>query len=230
MKTRKWVIIYLVSLALAGCGGVSDFDDDDACKNAGYAIASRTLDCTSNPTLANERYLSMRRSTRCTAKSIGETEFKCGNDPKCGLTQFTCAVMLNKTTCAEVASYGDDIDRWLAHSGYCANIMTHADGTALARPLASDNIQDNMVCAHAAEAMFSLRVDVCHEEDVSTNPAEQLNATYRCTAQWPDGTSPPEALGRGCPAGDLTCADVVGKTYAEIAAASPGCAQIMVLR
>src|SRR5438270_13982830 len=115
MSQQGWVGPLLAALLASACGGVSDYQDDDACKSAGYSIASRTLDCTGSLHLANSRYVSLLRSTRCTAHDLAKG-FTCMEDdpPSCDdVNPFMCAVMINEVTCAEVASYGDDIERWL---------------------------------------------------------------------------------------------------------------------
>ena len=120
-RQMRWHICLLFVSAvgcLSNCSGVTDLKDNEPCKNVGYSIASRTLDCTSDPALANARYESFHRATRCQAAQGGEADFE-------------CAISLNEATCAEVETYGDDIDLWLARTDTCAAILLHADGSEL---------------------------------------------------------------------------------------------------
>jgi len=108
----------VVAAASGGCSGVADLSNDEPCKNVGYSIASRTLDCTSDPVRANARYESFRGSTTCIVTQASEVDFE-------------CAISVNEATCEDVAMYADDIDLWLSRSASCATILTHADGSAI---------------------------------------------------------------------------------------------------
>jgi hypothetical protein len=124
-----WLAVSLIT----ACGGVDDFHDDEPCKQAGYAIASRTLDCTSDADLSDARYEALIASTRCVAGNLNTTEFKCNGDPHCGVNNFTCAVELNKVDCATVKAYGSDMRMWITHNGACTDILKQPDGATFTR-------------------------------------------------------------------------------------------------
>lgn len=107
-----------VALA-AGCSGQYDVDRDEPCRNAAYAIASKTHACTGDVDLSNRRYEQARAQFRCTVAT-----------PK--LNDFLCSSDINDMGCDEVKACGDDLERWLSRpTRSCHPILEHADGRAL---------------------------------------------------------------------------------------------------
>jgi hypothetical protein len=107
-----------LGLVCLSCAGVTDISDSEPCKNVGYSIASRTLDCTDDPDLANARYKQFQQGTRCELSDVVPEN-------------FDCAIEINTATCDEVAAYGDDLEKWLARSASCSGILNQADGREL---------------------------------------------------------------------------------------------------
>lgn len=124
-----------------------DLDSDEPCKNAFYAVASRTHACTGDSDLSNDRYEAVDKRYKCTIN--GEPT----------LPQFLCASAINNLTCEQVKRYDDDYERWFAASAECSLIMVHADGSKLPTPTGGPTVQidpnltANPVCAAAISAM-----------------------------------------------------------------------------
>lgn len=98
---------FVVSLLLT-CKGYEELEPDDVCQETGFSIANRTLTCTDDTELGNERYERFRDQYRCIAKL----------DVNDGAL-FDCAISLRKLSCADVEKFGDDLDAWLAYGNGC---------------------------------------------------------------------------------------------------------------
>lgn len=99
----------------AGCrDNFSDPDAQDPCDQVGYAIALRTLDCTSDDARANERYEEFAETYGCAAR--GEVE----------VSDYRCAVGVMETACPAVV--GDPLDEWLAATDGCGELLPGLGG------------------------------------------------------------------------------------------------------
>jgi hypothetical protein len=130
-------------LLLAGAGGCRrSLPEDALCKEVGYAIAGRTVQCTGDEALGNARFEAF------------EDDYTCVDVPVENLTQDTaapvapqnlyhCPLALRNLPCELVIEYGDDLDRWLTASPVCAYITSPDGGsTDSAPPTADSGVSD----------------------------------------------------------------------------------------
>jgi hypothetical protein len=100
----------LVALFFAACSTQVELSPSEVCDNVGYAIASRTLDCTSSATLANARYDAFTATMKCGAT-------------KALTADFACSYAVGTASCSEVLALRDDFSAWLARSSTCAHLF-----------------------------------------------------------------------------------------------------------
>ena len=89
-----------LALTAAACTNESDREAADVCEQVGFAIASRTLACSGDTTLANSRFEDFQASTQCTSDSVADL-------------YFSCVRAVNAKSCPEVTQLADDFDRWI---------------------------------------------------------------------------------------------------------------------
>lgn len=116
------LLVGLAVIATAACDQIQPIDPEQPCLEAGYAIASRTHDCTGDAELANERYRAFEEQFDCIPRDV-ET------DPFADL--FRCSLILSQQTCAKTDELADELDAWLALSPACGLVIQNADGTPL---------------------------------------------------------------------------------------------------
>jgi hypothetical protein len=110
------------ALVLAGCGrALAPVEDDQPCREAGYAIARRTEECTGDRELANARYERF------------ETEWVCiptpPDDPDLApiaADLYGCAGTISSLSCDVVEELGDDLARWLGVDPACGYVVEPA--------------------------------------------------------------------------------------------------------
>lgn len=99
-------------LLLFGCA--STLDPEDFCREAGFAIAARTQECTGDDALAERRYEAFEAAYTCEAFDPADTG---------GLVKpedlYACPLAIRNLPCELVATYGDDLDLWLTASPVC---------------------------------------------------------------------------------------------------------------
>lgn len=114
------VPIVLSLLVLAGCSPIEPMPPDQPCREAGYAIASRTLSCTGDAKLSQDRYDSFRKDFTCIEWETTDPRFDVDFGPE---DLFGCAFVLSNLPCELVDQYGDDLDAWLAATDSCALVV-----------------------------------------------------------------------------------------------------------
>lgn len=121
----RWVrggLILLGALGSSGCcGGPYDMEKDEPCRQAGYAIASRTFACTGDGKLANERYLAFQKDFTCKAESLSANSFRCVKN-------------LNDLSCESVALHGDRLEAWVGSSHECMSLVGSSTRTIRPAP------------------------------------------------------------------------------------------------
>ena len=111
------------ALALIALGaGLSacnrSLDDDAWCKEAAYAIAGRTEECTGDSALATARYEAFFDAYTCVEvppESLAEDT--AGAVAPQNLAH--CALAIRNLPCELVAEYGDALDRYMTASPVC---------------------------------------------------------------------------------------------------------------
>lgn len=129
--------VRFAALALAGCPSLEALPPEQPCVEAGYAISSRTFECTGDEALANARYLAFREAFTCVpippwhlvegpegAHLEGETGLLQWDPPDA----FHCAFAIRQLPCEQVELYGDDLDQWLTCSAACARVTDPVEG------------------------------------------------------------------------------------------------------
>lgn len=108
--------------ALGGCAPIKPMEPDLPCREAGYAIAARTAECTGDGELAQARYEQFRKEFEC-------IEWK-GDDPRFDETGgpeaedlFSCAFTIRNLPCETVKELGGDLSAWLATDPGCSWVV-----------------------------------------------------------------------------------------------------------
>jgi hypothetical protein len=94
---------------------------DEPCRQAGYAIASRTYACTGDSGLANDRYLAFSR------------DFTCKNE-RTSADALLCAGELNELSCESALAFGDRLEAWVGSSVECMLILGSSTRTIAPSP------------------------------------------------------------------------------------------------
>lgn len=106
--------------ALAACN--RSLDDDAWCKEAAYAIAGRTEECTGDSALASARYEAFFDAYTCV-----EVPPESLADDTAGAVApqnlAHCALAIRNLPCELVDAYGDALDRYLTASPVCALLV-----------------------------------------------------------------------------------------------------------
>lgn len=121
----------MTALLLLGACVLQPMDPEAPCEEAGYAIARRTLECTGDTDLANERYLLFEEQTVCIPVEWNEQgELTSGPGANTGtavVDVFHCAFVIGEIPCEHALQYGDDIAAWLSVSQACAYVVAPAE-------------------------------------------------------------------------------------------------------
>ncbi len=118
----------LVALAaLAGCDSISPMPVDLPCREAGYAIAARTAECTGDIALGERRYERYRAQFACIEWSADDPAlWDTGNVGAEDL--FSCSFTIRNLPCEVVADLGDDIEAWLSTDPGCTWVAREKGG------------------------------------------------------------------------------------------------------
>jgi len=116
--------------ALMGCHPLEAMSPDQPCVEAGYAISSRTFECSGDPELANDRYRDFEKQFACIEWDVTDPETFNPNSREKDL--FHCALEIRGLSCGTVDNYGKDLDAYLTHSPACNLVITYKDGSPLA--------------------------------------------------------------------------------------------------
>lgn len=114
---HRLTLAIVLAAAVAACTNESDREAGDVCEQVGFAIASRTLACSGDTTLANSRFEDFQASTQCTSDSVADL-------------YFSCVRAVNTKSCAEVTQLADDFDRWIDTSSTCPPLFGRGPGGA----------------------------------------------------------------------------------------------------
>ena len=123
-------MMVLLGVLGLGCAWLVPVDGDSPCREAGYAIARRTFECTADADLANARYDLFLAETECIPLTYDE-QGNVTSGPGAGSgvkaeDTYHCAFLLGELACEVVEALGDDIDAWLASSDACAYVIEEA--------------------------------------------------------------------------------------------------------
>lgn len=119
---RPAVVVGL-TLGVGTVGCTQALEPDHLCREVGYAIAGRTVQCTGESSLAEARFDALLAGYTCrpvSGESFGEDT--AGRVAPQEL--FHCPLAIRNLPCEKVDEYGDDLDRWLEASPACAWIFT----------------------------------------------------------------------------------------------------------
>lgn len=118
------LLLAVAGVALTSCDPIDPMPPDQACREAGYAIANRTLTCTGNATLSQTRYDRFRKDFTCIEWEPDDSRYTVDFGPE---DLFGCAYVLSNLPCELVDLYGDDLDTWLRATDSCA-LVVELDG------------------------------------------------------------------------------------------------------
>jgi hypothetical protein len=122
----------LCLLAATGCASLHALPREQPCVEAGYAISSRTFECTGDAELANARYLQFEKEYDCVPLApwhldTGTMGSRIEGDTGALTLQpqdaFHCAFAIRQLACELVEGYGDDLDQYLASSDACGWVV-----------------------------------------------------------------------------------------------------------
>ena len=107
-----------LGLAWACSVNLEPMPEDEPCTSVGYSIASRTLACTGDQTLATERFDAFQREFRCNPWShvVGSS------------APFECSRQVNQLWCDRFTTCADDLHCLLREVDECLTLLTPADG------------------------------------------------------------------------------------------------------
>jgi hypothetical protein len=115
------------------CQGYEEPDGNDACQEAGYAIANRTVTCGGDRDTGNERYRSLFRQYTCIAQFgvyVDPVDSVDGTPPAPVPNQippgaaFGCSVAIRQISCDQASRNGDSIASWLGAAPTCGQIFS----------------------------------------------------------------------------------------------------------
>jgi len=122
----------LCALPLAlvlSCTSLKTMPPDLPCREAAFAMAARTEECTGNLELANKRVDLFFKDYVCIDADVTDPEM---NNPAVHpLDWFNCAFAIREMPCELVEEYGNDIDRYLTQSDACTWVIARKDGKNL---------------------------------------------------------------------------------------------------
>jgi len=110
-----------VTLVWACSVSLEEMPNDEPCTSVGYSIASRTLACTGDEALANERFEAFRKEFTCNAWTY---------DPEAGNASgpFACSRDVNQLWCDRFTTCASDLHCLLREVDACLTLLTPADG------------------------------------------------------------------------------------------------------
>lgn len=106
-------------LSLGGCKLIEPMPSDQPCKEVGWAIASRTHDCTGDVALANDRYEAFRDAAECIEWEADDPAL----DAVGAEDLFSCAFTIRNLPCETIDELGDDLGAWLEVDEACAWVV-----------------------------------------------------------------------------------------------------------
>ena len=116
---RLGLLAAISILAVGACNPLTELPSERVCEEVGYAIANRTLACTGDTTLANDRYDLFEAEYACRAGENADEPVQ---------SFYTCPGSIRKIPCEQVTVWGDDLDKWLQVDPVCGEFLTHNDG------------------------------------------------------------------------------------------------------
>lgn len=120
--------IGLCTLVCLSC--FEDLPGDEVCRDVGYSIANKTLECTDDVSLSNERYENFMKQYHCLVSDLPSDEALLDgviSDPPRDLVgeQYECASGILNLTCAQIGAFGEDYSKWLVSaSPHCAEVYS----------------------------------------------------------------------------------------------------------
>lgn len=109
---------------LVGCTLVEPMPGDQPCKEVGWAIASRTHDCTGDVALANDRHAAFDDRAECIEWEADDPAL----DEIGAEDLFSCAFTLRNLPCETIEALGDDFEAWLETDEACAYVVSLKGG------------------------------------------------------------------------------------------------------
>jgi hypothetical protein len=101
---------------LTACGeSYKGMGRDQVCRDTGYAIAARTLDCEGDSDVAEARYNAFLEDYECLVKDLQR-------DPVD--VYYHCVAEISAASCTQVRRFEDDLPRYLALSPACAQFLS----------------------------------------------------------------------------------------------------------
>ena len=117
---------------LAGCSNLKQMPPDLPCREAAFAIASRTEECTGDLELASARVDAFQETYTCIAVDTTDPVF---DGPAIAVEDlFDCSFSIRELPCELVEEYGDDLELYLLNSPSCTWIIARNDGEPLGNP------------------------------------------------------------------------------------------------
>lgn len=110
----------LLALFLLGCS--HPLPTDQYCKEAAWAIAGRTQECSGDIELAEARYLEFFEQYECVEFDIEDYD----SAPIAYENLFHCPLAIRALPCELAEDYADDLDRWMTASPVCAYLVEPA--------------------------------------------------------------------------------------------------------
>lgn len=108
--------------AVASCGGIEELPKDQPCRDVALSIAQRTMDCTDDADLAQERLDAFDQRYSCVEVDVAKDDVG---------KLYHCSSMVGGMTCDAVEKAGDDLDQWLTVSPACYIVIRRKDGSPL---------------------------------------------------------------------------------------------------
>jgi hypothetical protein len=124
----------LLAVWMVSCSPIDPMPPDQPCREAGYAIASRTLTCTGNAELSQSRYDTFRKQYTCIEWETTDPRFTSEFGPE---DLFGCAYVLSNLPCELVDQYGNNLDAWLTTTDSCA-LVVEMEGVDTSHLIPSD--------------------------------------------------------------------------------------------
>lgn len=123
-RTRRRPLAALV--LLVACAPITTMPPDLPCREAGYAIAARTAQCTGDAALGEARYAAFREAYTCIEWSPDDPQLTDTGALTHAEDLFSCAFTLRNLPCELVEELGDDLDAWLALDPGCTWVVEPA--------------------------------------------------------------------------------------------------------
>ena len=114
-------------LLLTGCDPIQPMPADLPCREAGYAIAARTAECTGDGALGQARYDAYRADFECIEWDADDPELLDTAGPAAE-DLFSCAFTLRNLPCEMVEDLGDNVEAWLSMDPGCTWVAKKKGG------------------------------------------------------------------------------------------------------